>query len=98
MRERGQRQGLLGRRRGWIGEREGEREDPVVVVEDGEGFEDKGGERRCWYDVDDMLEGKGTGSEKDQLGAVEEEGNSGGVSGKKGLEGKVKSLWVGFYF
>ena len=38
-------------------------------------------------DVDDMLDGKGTGGEKAQLGAVE--GNSGGVG---------KSLWVGFYF
>ena len=52
-----------------------------MVVEDGEGFGDKGGESRCWYDVDDMLEGKGTGGEKDQLGVVEEEGNGGGVGG-----------------
>ena len=59
-----------------------EREDPVVVVEEGGyggGFGDKGGESQCWYDVEDMLEGNGTGGEKDQLGAVEEEGNGGGV-------------------
>ena len=37
-------------------------------------------------DVDDRLDGKGTGGEKHQLGAVEEEGNSGGVEGKRGLE------------
>ena len=41
-----------------------------------------------------MLDGKGTGGEKDQLGAVEE-GNGGGVIGEQ-VEGK--SLWVGFYF
>ena len=29
-------------------------------------------------DVDDRLDGKGTGGEKHQLGAVEEEGNGGG--------------------
>ena len=75
----GQRQGLLGRR--WAGGRS-EREDLVVVVEDGgngEGFRDKVVESRCWYDVDDMVEGKGTGGEKNQLGVVEEEGNGGGV-------------------
>ena len=38
---------------------QGEREDPVVVVVDGGGFGDKGGESRCSYDVDDMLEGTG---------------------------------------
>ena len=27
-----------------------------------------------WYDVDEMVEGKGTGSEKDHLGTVEVEG------------------------
>ena len=53
-----------------------------MVVEDGGyggGFRNKGGESRCLYDDRDMLEGKGTGGEKDQLGAVEEEGNGGGV-------------------
>ena len=37
-------------------------------------------------DVDDRLDGKGTGGEKHQLGAVEEEGNGGGVGGKRDLE------------
>ena len=36
----------------------------------GGGFGDKGRESWCWYDVEDMLEGKRTGGEKDQLGAV----------------------------
>ena len=56
---------------------QGEGGDPVVVVDDGEGLGEKGG--KSWYDVDDRLDGKGTGGEKDQLGAVEEEGNGGGV-------------------
>ena len=56
---------------------QGEGEDPVVVVDDGEGLGEKGG--KSWYDVDDRLDGKGTSGEKDQLGAVEEEGNGGGV-------------------
>ena len=30
-------------------------------------------------DVDDRLDGKGTGGEKDKLGVVKEEGNSGGA-------------------
>ena len=55
---------------------QGEGGDPVVVVDDGEGLGEKGG--KSWYDVDDRLDGKGTGGEKDQLGAVEEEGNGGG--------------------
>ena len=37
-------------------------------------------------DVDDRLDGKGTGGEKHQLGAVEEEGNGGWVEGKRGLD------------
>ena len=37
-------------------------------------------------DVDDRLDGKGTGGEKHLLGVVEEEGNGGGVEGKRGLE------------
>ena len=37
-------------------------------------------------DVDDRLDGKGAGGEKHQLGAVEEEGNGGGVEGKRDLE------------
>ena len=45
-------------------------------VDDGEGLGEKGG--KSWYNVDDRLDGKGTGGEKDQLGAVEEEGNGGG--------------------
>ena len=60
----------------------GEREGPVVLVEDGGGLGDKGGDLLCWYNVDDMLDDNGTGGEKDQsnqLGAVEEEGNGGGV-------------------
>ena len=69
-RERGQKQGLLWTMRG--GERsEGENDDPLVVVEDernGGGFGDKGRENQCWDDVEDMVEGKGTGSEMDQLG------------------------------
>ena len=34
-----------------------------MVVEDegkGGGFGDKGMENQCWYDVEDMVEGKGT--------------------------------------
>ena len=41
---------------------EGEKEDPLVVVEDGRnggGFGDKRKENQCWYDVDDVVEGKG---------------------------------------
>ena len=33
------------------------------------------------------LDGKGTEGEKDQLGVVEEKGNSGGVGGGGGLKG-----------
>ena len=36
-------------------------------------------------DVDGRLDGKGTGGEKHQLSAVEEEGNGGGVESKRGL-------------
>ena len=43
------------------------------------------------------MEGKGTGNDKDQLGAVKEKGNGGGV-GFRGEQGQGKSLWVGFYF
>ena len=61
-----------------------------MVVEDdrnGVGFGDKGRKNQCWYDVEDMVEGKGTGGEKDQLGEVDDEGNGGGVGCKKGLKG-----------
>ena len=37
-------------------------------------------------DVDDRLDGKGTGGEKHKLCAVEGEGNGGGVGCKRGLE------------
>ena len=63
---------------------QGEGGDPVVGVDDGEGLGEKGG--KSWYNVDDRLDGKGTGGEKGQLGVVEEEGNGGGVGGKRGLE------------
>ena len=49
-------------------------------------------------DVDDRLDGKGTGGEKHQLGAVEEDGNGGGVEGFRVEQVEGKSLWVGFYF
>ena len=42
-------------------------------------------ENQCWWDVDDRVESKGTGDEKDQYGVVEDEGNGGGV-GVKGRE------------
>ena len=61
---------------------EGEKEDPLVVVEDERnsgGFGDKERENQCVYDVEDMVESKGTEGEKDQLCVAEEEGNSGGV-------------------
>ena len=45
-------------------------------------------ENQCWYDVEDKVEGKGTGGEKDNLGAVEER-NGCRVGGKKGLEGNM---------
>ena len=72
----------------------------MVVEDDGNGgwFGDKGRENQCWYDVDDRVEGKGTGGEKDQLGMVEEEGNGGGGFRVRGEQGKGTSLWVGFYF
>ena len=70
-----------------------------MVVEDGGGLGDKGGESLCWYDVDEMLDGKGTGDEKDQLGAVQEEGNGGGVGDKRGLEwNNWRENHCGFYF
>ena len=39
----------------------------------------QGGREDPVVDVDDRLDGKGMRGEKDQLGAVEEEGNGGGV-------------------
>ena len=50
------------------------------------GVGDKGREEnQCWWDVEDKVEGKGTGGEKDPLVVVEDEGNGGGV-GDKGRE------------
>ena len=60
---------------------EGEKEDPLVVVEDeGKGWRvwGQGNGKSMWYDVEDIVEGKGTGGEKDQLGVVEEDENGGG--------------------
>ena len=65
---------------------EGEKEAPLVVVEDegkGGGFGDKGRENHCWYDVEDMVNGKGMGSNKDQLGAVNFD--------------FIFSLWTGYF-
>ena len=78
-----------------------------MVVEDvgnGGGFRDKGRENQCWYDVEDRVEGKGTGGKKDKFGVVEEEGNGGGLGlrGERGeiiicgilfLVGKKKGIW-----
>ena len=49
----------------------GGEKDLLVVVEDegnGGGVGDKGRENQCWYDIEDIVEGKGTGGEKDQFG------------------------------
>ena len=43
----------------------------------GGGLGDKGRENQCWYDVEDRLEGKGTGGEKRI--SFEEERNGGEV-------------------
>ena len=40
-----------------------------------EGLGTEGRENKCWYDVQDMVEGKEMEGKKDQLGTVEEEGN-----------------------
>ena len=51
-----------------------------------------------FVDVDDGLDGKGTGGEKDQLSAVVKEGNSGVVGGKRGLEWKWRENHYGWDF